>query len=882
VSFFSYLPPVTQGILFSSWQEELQKRTQQIQAFFKARQQFLQKKPHPIEAIRYCPIPPEQLYLSTQESVSALSSLPHTTAEAYIKNTQCKPADFTLERHNISTLLQKAADCLTQAQKAGKNVLLACATAGSRARTVQALSTSTSLILSPVDTWDAAQKENQRKNVPVVQLRLQEGCCLSDLWVLTDTDLWGERLGRPPTRHKRGLSLEQISLTVGDYVVHEDHGIGQYQGIQMLAVDTIRHDCLELLYDKGDKLFVPVENLERISRYGPEDVQAPLDRLGTLHWQHRKARVKDRLGEMAQKLVDLAAQRLSIKAPALESFASLKNYDLFCMRFPHPETEDQLRAIADIETDLHSGHFADRLVCGDVGFGKTEVALRAAFAVVASGRQVAVVVPTTLLCRQHFHTFSERFADFPVRIAFLSRLTPVKDKKEIFESIARGEINIVIGTHTLLKNAVKFQDLGLLVIDEEQHFGVKQKEHLKALSTEVHVLTLTATPIPRTLQLSLTGVHDLSVIASPPTDRRAVHTFVMPFDPVILREAILRERARQGYIFYVCPRIEDLAPAAQFLEEFVPEVRFCAAHGQMLASLLETTISDFLEGKYDVLLATNIIESGIDIPIANTLILWRADRFGLAQLYQLRGRVGRSHVQAYAYFTYEAHRSLSERAKKRLELLERLDHLGAGFTLASFDLDLRGAGNLLGAEQSGHIHEVGVELYQNMLKQAVEALQNKEAPPQGESISPQLSLGLSVLIPETYVRDLSTRLSFYRRAAATHTQEEAQELVEELVDCFGPLPLEVQNLFTVIRLRNIAKQAHVRKLDLTTQGVLLGFSLFPNPAGLLALIEKSRGTILPRPGDKIFVTAPKNQHQEDQIFFCEKMLLLLVKIAQQR
>ncbi|MDR2417157.1 MAG: transcription-repair coupling factor [Holosporales bacterium] len=879
-SFFAYLPPATRGIIFPSWYEDLQKRDQQIKNFFAARQQFLQRESQPIEALRYCPILPELLYLSLKETVSALSSLSCVTMDAYV-GAQCKPVDFTLERYNISALLQKAANQLTTAQKLGKKVLLTCATEGSRVRTMQAFSANTSLALSSADTWDAVRKENQQGNVPVVRLQLQNGCCLPDLLVLTDTDLWGERLGRSTTRRKKARPLEQISLTVGDYVVHEDHGIGQYQGIRTLAVEAIRHDCLEILYDKGDKLYVPVENLERVSRYGAEDVRAPLDRLGTLHWQQRKARVKERLGVMAQKLIDLAAQRLLKEAPASESFSSLKDYDLFCMRFPHLETEDQLRAIADVEADLRSGHFADRLICGDVGFGKTEVALRAAFAVVSSGKQVAIVVPTTLLCRQHFHTSSERFAGFPVRIAFLSRLTPLKDKEEIYAGLAHGNINIVIGTHTLLKETVRFQHLGLLVIDEEQHFGVKQKEYLKALSTEAHVLTLTATPIPRTLQLSLTGVRDLSVIASPPMDRRAVHTFVMPFDPVILREAILREQARQGYVFYVCPRIEDLVIVAQFLREFVPEVRFCVAHGQMPASVLETTISDFLDGKYDVLLATNIIESGIDILTANTLILHRSDRFGLSQLYQLRGRVGRSQVQAYAYFTYEAHQPLSGYAKRRLEILERLDHLGAGFTLASFDLDLRGAGNLLGEEQSGHIHEVGAELYQNMLKQAVETIQSKDNTPPRESFSPQLSLGLSVFIPETYVRDLGVRFDLYRRAAMLCTSDDKQEFVDELVERFGPLPLEVENLLTVIRLRNFAKKAFVRKLELTERGALLGLNSFPNPAGLLTFIEKSRGTILPRPGDKIFVKLPKEQSQKDKLKSCEKILLLLAKLTKQ-
>jgi transcription-repair coupling factor (superfamily II helicase) len=878
-SFFTYLPPGTFIILPTSWQKSIQERTKQIADFFTARLHFLEQKLKSIAGARYCPISPDLLYLTPQEWETMLSAMQTATVETYMTKAHCGE-NFLLDRHDLSTLVQKAAHHIETAHKIGKKVLLTCATEGARTRILHAFSTISSLSLTAVDTWETAQKESQKGNVPVVRLRLHEGFVFPDLWVLTDADLWGERLGRPTTRHKKARPLKQIPLITGDYVVHEDHGIGQYKGIQTLTIDAICHDYLELWYDKGDKLYVPVEDLEVISRYGPADVTAPLDRLGTLQWQNRKARVKERIGAMAQKLIDLAAQRLLKEALPLETSTSAQDYDLFCARFPYPETEDQLRAITDVEADFRSGHFTDRLICGDVGFGKTEVALRAAFSMVASGKQVAIIVPTTLLCRQHFYTFSERFAGFPFRIAFLSRLTPHKDVEEIKKAITDGKIDIIIGTHTLLKGTLQFHDLGLLIVDEEQHFGVKQKEHLKALCTDVHVLTLTATPIPRTLQLSLTGVRDLSLIASSPIDRRAVHTFITPFDPVILREAILRERARRGQVFYVCPRIGDLAVVAQFLQEFIPEARFCTAHGQMPTQALETTIGDFLDGHYDGLLATNIIESGIDIPTANTLILHHSDCFGLSQLYQLRGRVGRSQVQAYAYFTYDAKRPLSEHAQKRLEILEHLDHLGAGFTLASFDLDLRGAGNLLGEEQSGHIREVGVELYQNMLKQAVEVLKNKKDCSTEENFSPQLSLGISVLIPEPYVRDLSTKLDLYRRAAAISTEEEEQELVDELIERFGPLPLEVKNLFTVIRFRNMAKKAHVQRLDLGTQKMLLSFRNFPNPAGLLALIEKSYGTMRLHSSDKISINFTKDQSLEERLEYSAKILTLITKIAQ--
>ncbi|MDR0662214.1 MAG: transcription-repair coupling factor, partial [Holosporales bacterium] len=690
-SFFDYLPRGTRVLLFPHWEEENRIRAQQIADFYATRQQFREKNfsllaPHP-----YLPLPPNLFYLSPQELTLALQALEKTSAQEECAHARLG-GDFTLDRRDMGQLIAKATARLRQEQRNGKQLLLTCSTEGGRRRLQQAFSRD--IPLTTVTTWEEAKEKNRQGSVPLVQLPLSEGFMFPDLWVLTEADLWGARLAHPPLRRRKGRALGVVDLMTGDYVVHEEHGIGQYKGLQTLTVENLRHDCLELWYDQGDKLYVPVENFEVVSRYGSEDTNVTLDRLGTLQWQNRKANVKERIGLLAQKLLEVAAQRLLKKASPLEEIPS--EYDLFCARFPYPETEDQKRAIEDVEADFRSGHFADRLVCGDVGFGKTEVALRAAFSIVATGRQVAIVVPTTLLCRQHFYTFSERFAGFPPRIAFLSRLTPPKERAEIRKGLAEGTIDIVIGTQALLHNAIKFRNLGLLVIDEEQHFGVKQKEQLKALCTEVHVLTLTATPIPRTLQLSLTGVRDLSLIASPPIDRRAVHTFITPFDPVVLREAILRERARRGQVLYVCPRVSDLPVIAQFLTDLVPEAPFCLAHGQMTTTQLETTISDFLEGKYEILLATNIIESGIDIPTANTLILHRADLFGLSQLYQLRGRVGRAQVQAYAYFTYEAQRPLPERAKKRLEILERLDHLGAGFTLASFDLDLRGAGNLLG------------------------------------------------------------------------------------------------------------------------------------------------------------------------------------------
>ncbi len=545
------------------------------------------------------------------------------------------------------------------------------------------------------------------------------------------------------------------------------------------------HDCLEIHYAGGDKLFLPVENIELLSRYGSEEAGAELDRLGSTAWQTRKARMKNRIREIAGELIKVAAERQLREAPRLAVGAGL--YDEFCAGFPYEETDDQEAAIAAVNNDLSSGRPMDRLVCGDVGFGKTEVALRAAFIAAMNGKQVAVVVPTTLLSRQHFKTFSDRLKGYPVHVAQASRLVSAKELAAVKKGLAEGTVDIVIGTHALLGKNIKFKDLGLIVVDEEQHFGVAHKEKLKQLRAEVHVLTLTATPIPRTLQLALSGVRDMSIIATPPVDRLAVRTFVSPFDPVVVREALLRERYRGGQAFYVCPRIEDLADAKSFLDKAVPEVRVAVAHGQMPATALEDIMGAFYDGKFDVLLSTTIIESGLDIPTANTLIVHRADMFGLAQIYQLRGRVGRAKLRAYALLTLPAGRKITPQAERRLKVLQSLDTLGAGFQLASHDLDIRGAGNLLGDEQSGHIKEVGFELYQQMLEEAVLSMKAGISAPVADKWSPQITIGTPVLIPEDYVTDLPVRLALYRRLSEIETDRDIEAFGAELVDRFGPL-----------------------------------------------------------------------------------------------
>jgi transcription-repair coupling factor (superfamily II helicase) len=614
-----------------------------------------------------------------------------------------------------------------------------------------------------------------------------------------------------------------------------------------------------------------------LSRYGAGDTAAQLDRLGGAGWQSRKARLKSRIREMAAELVRVAAARKLREAPRLTVPQGL--YDEFCARFPWEETDDQRAAIDAVLDDLAAGRPMDRLVCGDVGFGKTEVALRAAFAAVMNGKQVAVVVPTTLLARQHFKTFAERFRGFPVEIAQISRLISAGETAKVKEGLASGGVDIVIGTHALLAHSVRFKDLALVVVDEEQHFGVGHKERLKQIRTEVHVLTLTATPIPRTLQLALTGVRELSIIATPPVDRLAVRTFVTPFDPIVVREALLRERYRGGQAFYVIPRIEDIPDARAFLAAHVPEVRVAVAHGQLPASELEDIMGAFYEGKYDVLLSTSIVESGLDIPTANTLIVGRADRFGLAQLYQLRGRVGRAKTRAYAILTVPAQGQITPQAERRLKVLQSLDSLGAGFELASHDLDIRGSGNLLGEEQSGHIKEVGYELYQQMLAEAVAALE-AGVEQAIDKWSPQIAVGTPVMIPEEYVPDLSVRLGLYRRLADIEEEATIDASAAELVDRFGPLPDEVKTLLDVVAIKALCRRANVDRIEAGSKGAVVAFrdNVFANPEGLVAWINSDDADARVRPDQKVVVRRDW-ENIDARLRGTKALLETLVKIA---
>jgi transcription-repair coupling factor (superfamily II helicase) len=839
-------------------EDAARERLGQIADYYQARQE----PPAGGGAAPYRPLPPDRLYLGEGEWRDRLNAAALVRLSPFavpgdsgtvIDVGARQGRNFAAERNEAAASVFDAVVRHVQAlQAAGKRVAIALWSEGARERMRHVLADHGLVNLTPVESWPQVLAL-PKPQIALVVLGLESGFETTDAAIVGEQDILGDRLVRPRRAAKRAENFiaEVTSLSAGDLVVHVDHGIGRFVGLQNIQAAGAPHDCLEIHYAGGDKLFLPVENIELLSRYGSEEAGVELDRLGGSGWQTRKARMKNRIREIAHELIKVAAERKLREAPRLAVGHGV--YDEFCAGFPYEETDDQQAAIDATLDDLAAGRPMDRLICGDVGFGKTEVALRAAFAAVMSGKQVAVVVPTTLLARQHTKTFSERFRGFPVHIAQASRLVSPAELRRVKKGIADGSIDVAIGTHALLGKAIKFKDLGLVVVDEEQHFGVAHKERLKALRAEVHVLTLTATPIPRTLQLALTGVRDLSIIASPPVDRLSVRTFVAPFDPLIVREALLRERYRGGQSFYVCPRIEDLAGAKEFLDTHVPEVRVAVAHGQMPSQVLDDIMAAFYDGKYDVLLSTTIIESGLDIPTANTLIVHRADMFGLAQLYQLRGRVGRSKLRAFALFTLPENRKITPQAERRLKVLQSLDTLGAGFQLASHDLDIRGAGNLLGEEQSGHIKEVGFELYQQMLEEAVTSLKAGLAEPVADRWSPQITIGTPVLIPEDYVADLSVRLALYRRLAAIEDEREIEAFAAELVDRFGPLPQEVEHLLKIVAIKSLCRRANVERVESGPKGAVLQFrdNVFPNPAGLVAFIAKEAPAARVRPDQKL-------------------------------
>jgi transcription-repair coupling factor (superfamily II helicase) len=794
-------------------------------------------------------LPPEQLYLSeseTDEATSAYARIDLQRREALDTDT----AAINFPTRALPTLLLKAraerpAGALTDFLASFTGRVLICAESAGRRETLMGQLREFGLRPRLVDSWQAFQTSDQALCITVAPL---EGGAWLDLdpalAIITEPQLFGERAlqqrRRRPRRDADVIIRNLTDLSVGAPVVHEDHGVGRYLGLQKLSVGGVAAEFLTLEYAGGDKLYVPVASLHLISRYtGSSPEAAPLHRLGSDHWQKARKKAAQRIHDVAAELLDIYARRAARKGRA--AHMDEEEYGAFASAFPFEETPDQAQAIEAVIDDMVSARPMDRVTCGDVGFGKTEVAMRAAFVAAQSGRQVMVLVPTTLLAQQHFQNFSDRFADWPVSIEVLSRFRSKKQQDEIIAGFASGRIDILIGTHKLLQGDVKPRNLGLVIIDEEHRFGVRQKEKLKALRAEVDLLTLTATPIPRTLNMSLSGLRDLSIIATPPVQRLAVKTFITEWNTATIREACLREISRGGQVYFLHNEVENIEKIARELRELVPEASLEIAHGQMRERELEQVMLDFYHRRFNILLCTTIIESGIDVPTANTILINRADRLGLAQLHQLRGRVGRSHHRAYAYLIVPHRKAMTDDAIKRIEAVESLEDLGAGFTLATHDLEIRGAGELLGDEQSGQIQEIGFTLYSELLERAVTALKAGQEPALERPLNhgPEVDLHLPALIPDDYLPDVHSRLILYKRIASAADREELRELQVEMIDRFGLLPEAVKQLFSITELKLKAVPLGISKIDVGDSSGRLIFGPQPNvdPGAIVRLIQ---------------------------------------------
>ncbi len=843
----------------------------------------------------YHPLPPEDVYLDRPAWEKCLSLRARVQLSSFVLDDPDAEneggrsgCDFTEARKRSDlVLMDEVAKQIQLLQKQGRRILLAAQNPAQHKRLVKLLEKHHGQeqelgAIRPVSNWREAQK-CAPDELAAITLDIARGIATEEFVILCEEDIIGARPVRARqrgTKRARAQLMQGQAIHPGDLVVHADHGIGRFTRLRRVQAAGAAHDCLMIVYANDGRLFIPVENADLISRYGAAEGEVALDRLGTHAWAQRKERIQKKLWEMAGQLIKLAAARQT--AQLSPSLPPQGLYEEFCARFAFEETEDQSQAIQDVMNDLSCGRPMDRLICGDVGFGKTEVALRGAFVSVMAGHQVAIIAPTTLLCRQHVNVFTQRFEGFPVRIGHLSRLTQ-SEAAATRAGLADGTIDIAIGTHALLSAGVKFRNLGLAVIDEEQHFGVGHKERLKEIREEAHILTLTATPIPRTLQMALSGAREISLIGDPPAGRLAVHNFIGMFDPPTIRMALLREHERGGRSFFICPRVRDLEAATAFLSDYVPELNFVVAHGRLPPSTLEEQIGAFYDGAAHVLLSTNIVEAGLDISDANTLIVWHAHMFGLAQLHQLRGRVGRSKMRAYAYFTLPASAALTAAAEERLRALNQMDQLGAGFALAARDLDIRGAGNLLGKDQSGHIREIGYELYQKMLADAVaqrKAAASSEEEKEDEW-SPRVKISAPIMIPEDYIPDMKLRLALYRDVASIKTDEEMDLLIEEIKDRFGAIPAALQFLFEVVRLKTACRAASVDVLEIGQNGVRLGFyrNQVANLTGLVQFIEsqKDHARLLP---DHRLLIKTNWPDVKDQFHGAHEILVKLKEINQ--
>ena len=800
---------------------------------------------------KYYSLSPDKLFLGKEDYQNIINNYKYLQFSSF-KN----PNEINLNGNNIEGFYtsdrlnkvdyQSLKDTITKNINDNNSVFLACSSEGSRLR-LSKIFKNQNIDSYLFDKFSDLQNMT-KKGVGICVLNLPNGFFLEKTIFISEQDIFGEKFYRSRKVENKNFLKDLSSINPGDLIIHVDHGLGKFVNLTNLKIENSYHECLMLEYKNNDRLYLPVENLEMLSKYNSDNENITLDKLGSNAWKIKTEKIKKDIMHLAKDLIDVAAKRKLVNASKYD----IKNefYDDFCSRFAYEETDDQLSSIDNVLEDLSKGIPMDRLVCGDVGFGKTEVAIRASFVVALEGKQVGILSPTTLLARQHFETFKKRFSGLPINIVELSRLT--KNKKEVIEKINDGFADIVIGTHALLSDKIEFKNLGLLIVDEEQHFGVKHKEKLKKLKSDIHVLTLTATPIPRTMQLAMTGVKDLSIIASPPIDRRSIETFIFKRDLIVIKEALLKEKKRGGQSFYVVPRIKDISTIENFIKEKIPEINYVVAHGQMSSTNLENRMHDFYEGNYDVLISTSIIESGLDLPNANTIVIHKANLFGLSQLYQIRGRVGRSNIRAYAYITYENDFQLGSNALKRLEAIQSLNSLGAGFNLASYDLDIRGSGNILGEQQSGHIKEIGVELYQDMLEETISLLKNNNAKFINEKWSPKITLDLPILIPSEYLEDVNIRMEIYRKLSNLNDISDLELFEVELVDRFGSYPSEVNILLRVISIKIRCKHLNIESIKKTKNGFIIQFkdNIFNNPEGLLNYIAQSNEINL-KPDEKL-------------------------------
>ncbi|NOY62152.1 MAG: transcription-repair coupling factor [Gammaproteobacteria bacterium] len=824
---FDYMPPSTLVLLCEN--------AEQIATT------FWQETKERYEQHRYDPerplLPPERMFLQVNEAFAGFRHYPRVqlrqqaTSAATQQFATSTPPNFPID----SAAAQPTAALATFLDEYSGRALIVAESAGRREALLELLRQCT-LKPTQVDGWHDFLQSDQTLAITIAPL--DAGLLIDNptIAIITEQQLFGEHAMQRRRRQSRGRDTDSNAiiknlneLRVNAPVVHEEHGVGRYLGMQALTVGEIEREFLTLEYAGGDKLYVPVSSLHLINRYsGSDPDHAPLHKLGSEQWQKARQRAAKRVRDVAAELLEIYAQRAARKGHIYRYQA--EQYSAFASAFPFEETPDQLSAINAVVADMRSDKPMDRLVCGDVGFGKTEVAMRAAFVATQDTRQVAVLVPTTLLAQQHYENFKDRFADWPVRVELLSRFRTKKQQDITIEAIENGKVDIVIGTHKLLQGTIKFKELGLMIIDEEHRFGVRQKERVKALRAEVDVLTLTATPIPRTLNMALADLRDLSIIATPPARRVAIKTFVREWNEAMLREAMLREIKRGGQIYFLHNEVQTIEKMAVRIKELLPEVTIGVAHGQMRERELERVMLDFYHRRFNVLLCTTIIESGIDVPTANTIIIHRADKLGLAQLYQLRGRVGRSHHSSYAYLIVPSKGAMTGDAQKRLDAIASLEELGAGFTLATNDMEIRGTGELLGDEQSGHIHEIGFSMYMELLERAVESLKSGEQPTLESSAhhATEVDLNLSALIPADYLPDVHTRLVIYKRIANAAGEEALRELRVEMIDRFGLLPEATENLLQITHLKLRAAVLGIEKIDAGAKGGSLLFGANPN------------------------------------------------------